>query len=110
MQGLHPEAVACRVQALLVLVPHEQGEHDEDEVEAGRAPPGPRCEHDLGVGAQDHGALAGDHLQQAGAGFFPGDAADVGGGRFAGFALLGNIDIEQAELQAQLGEQFTAAR
>ena len=46
--------------------------------------------------------------QQAGAGLLAGDAADVGGWWFAGLALLGHVDLEQAELQAQLGEQFAA--
>ena len=39
------------------------------------------------------------------------ELGDGGGGQwhvFAGLALLGHVDLEQAELQAQLGEQFAA--
>ena len=66
-------------------------------------------QHHFGIAAQHHRARHGHDLEQAGTGLLAGHAAHVILRRFAGLAMLGDIQFKNAEVHAQAGEQFGPA-
>ena len=66
-------------------------------------------EHDFGVGAEHDRPGHPDHLQQTRPGLFARDPADIVLRRLARLPPFDHLDVEHAEIDAELAQQLAAA-